>query len=181
MKLLPEMGGALFVLLVSTGFGLWFSNSAQIGPGLPPPAVTKEAPQATQVLSLILARNLGVYAVLLLGLVSWGLFTVGALLATGLQLGGLLGLASSAGMSTSQMFWLLAPHGTLEVPALVFGGSVGLHGSRLAFRALQRPGGSMDASTRRQLFIFAGVGLTLLVIGAFVEAFVTVGQMLPRV
>ena len=84
-------------------------------------------------------------------------------------------------MSTSQMLWLLAPHGALEVPALVLGGSVGLHGGRLAFRALQRPGGSMEAPTGRQLFIFAAVGLALLIMGAVIEAFVTLGHMVPRV
>ena len=119
----------------------------------------------------ILRRNMTVFVMLLLGVVSAGAVTVVVLLANGIALGQLIGLAKGAGMSNAAVASLIVPHGVLELGALCVAGAVGLKGVRLAFgiRAL-----AWESLKSLRVGTVMAFGLGALAAAAAIEAFVTV-------
>ena len=69
---------------------------------------------------------------------------------------------------------LVAPHGIVEVPALVIGGAAGLRLGGVAIGALRGryDDGDVAAAIRRTYLILLGL-VPLFVVAAFVEAFLT--------
>ena len=118
----------------------------------------------------ILRRNMTVFVILLLGVVSAGAVTVVVLLANGIALGQLIGLAKGAGMSNAAVASLIVPHGVLELGALCVAGAVGLQGVRLAFEIRSLGWGSLRSLRVGTVMAF---GLGALAAAAAVEAFVT--------
>ena len=95
----------------------------------------------------------------------------------GLAFNGLL-VGALAGVSDPMTFLaLVAPHGILELPTVALAGGIGIHLGHVGWRALR---GRADAPAvaeelKRAAVLLVGIAL-LLVIAAFIEAFVT-----PRV
>lgn len=123
-----------------------------------------------ELFAFILRRNMTVYVVLLLGVVSAGLVTIVVLVGNGMAVGQLIGFAKAGGMSSVDVANLLLPHGVLELGTLCIAGAVGLRGIPLAFRiwALNR---QLLKSLRLGAVLVFGLGA--LTAAAGVEAFVT--------
>ena len=168
--------GAVFVLLVGLVAGLaiaeWI-NAMPAGPTSPVAANRSPGaePAGWELFAFILRRNMTVFLMLLLGLVSAGLVTVVILLGNGLAVGQLIGFARASGISHVDVAYLLLPHGVLELGALCVAGAVGLRGIGLAFRI-----SSIDRRHFKSLRLGAVLvfGLGALTTAAGVEAFVTV-------
>ena len=168
--------GAVLVLLVGMAAGLavaeWI-NAMPAGSTQPVAADKPRAAEPTdwQLFGFILRRNLTVFVMLLLGVVSAGLVTVVVLLGNGLAIGQLIGFAGASGMSRVDVAHLLLPHGVLEMGALCVAGAVGLQGFRLAIKT-----STLDRRSFRslRLGVVLVFGLGALATAAGVEAFVTV-------
>jgi len=95
-----------------------------------------------------------------------------------------LGLVFSMSLQSRGLWMSLAsivPHGILELPAVFFGTSIGLmlgaHAVKSLFRGTEI---TLGAELIRGLRIFCTVILPLLLIAAFVEAFLTSALVSPR-
>ncbi|MCY3623804.1 MAG: stage II sporulation protein M [Gammaproteobacteria bacterium] len=136
------------------------------------PARRVEEPVGWDLFAFILRRNMTVFLILLLGVVSAGLVTIVVLLGNGLAVGQLIGFARVSGMSQVDVAYLLLPHGVLELGALCVAGAVGLRGIPLAFGISAIERSSFAALRLGTVLVF---GLGALAGAAGVEAFVTVG------
>ena len=132
------------------------------------PAARERSPW--ELFAFILRRNMTVYVVLLLGVVSAGLVTIVVLVGNGMALGQLIGFAGAAGMSLADVANLLLPHGVLELGALCVAGAVGLKGIPLAFSISSVNRQSVNSLRLGTVLVF---GLVALTVAAGVEAFVT--------
>lgn len=75
-------------------------------------------------------------------------------------------------------FWsfllAIAPHGVLELPAVLLGTAIGLKlGTRAIARFIKKDGSDLSAELARGLRFFVAVIIPLLTISALIEAFVT--------
>ncbi|MDE0422892.1 MAG: stage II sporulation protein M [Gammaproteobacteria bacterium] len=125
---------------------------------------------AWELFAFILRRNMTVFVVLLLGLVSAGTVTIVVLLGNGIAIGQLIGFAKGAGMSNVAVANLLLPHGVLELGALCVAGAVGLQGARIALRL---PTLNRACLGSLRLGLVLAYGLASLSVAAGIEAFVT--------
>lgn len=168
--------GAVLVLLAGVAVGIAVAEWINAMPAGATPAVVGDAPRGAdpggwELFEFILRRNMTVFLMLLLGVVSAGLVTVVVLLGNGLALGQLIGFAGASGMSRVDVAHLLLPHGVLELGALCVAGAVGLQGIRLAFRISYFDRCSFKSLRLGAVLVF---GLGALAAAAAVEAFVTV-------
>lgn len=167
---------AVFFLVVGLAAGIAIAEWINAMPAEATPAVGtgrphRGDPDGWELFAFILRRNMTVFLMLLLGIVSAGLVTVVVLLGNGIAVGQLIGFARVSGMSLADVAYLLLPHGVLELGALCVAGAVGLRGIRLAvgLSAIDRTAfGSLRLGT---VLVF---GLVALAAAAAVEAFVTV-------
>ncbi|MFP9192274.1 stage II sporulation protein M [Natrialbaceae archaeon A-CW1-1] len=110
----------------------------------------------------------------ILGAVTLGLFTLVVMVFNGILIGN-IGVGAGAEMGFDLMFVLLVPHGIFELTALFIAAGVGF---RLVHRFAQRLRGTRKSFLtkayiyRTLLFVF--FGWLLLVLAAFVEAYVTI-------
>lgn len=98
-----------------------------------------------------------------------GVGTATALLFNGAIIGGLYGVFDGGAFLA-----LVAPHGAIELPAIVVAGGLGFHLALVGWRGLR---GRLSAAAvgeelRRAFDVLVGLGLVL-VVAAFVEAFLT--------
>ena len=98
--------------------------------------------------------------------------------------GAALGVAFSLSIQTRGLWRSLAslgPHGVVELPAVFLGTGIGLY---LGAHALKKLGARSEKSLRGEIFhglkFFCAVILPLLLLAAFVEAFVTAALVGPR-
>lgn len=167
---------AVVVLLAGMGAGAAFADwihalpvdamsSADLGTATDPTARS-----GWELFWFILRRNMTVFVILLLGVVSAGTVTIVVLLGNGIAVGQLIGFAKGSGMSDATIANLLLPHGVLELGALCVAGAVGLRGFRLA-----RGISAFDRAHLKslQLGLVLAFGLGALAAAAGVEAFVT--------
>lgn len=175
---------AVFLLGVGLAAGIAIADwiNAMPGESTPPvgtdgftqedtPSGRVEEQAGWDLFAFILRRNLTVFLMLLLGIVSAGLVTVVVLVGNGIAIGQLIGFARVSGMSLMDVAYLLLPHGVLELGALCVAGAVGLRGVGLAFGIAaidRRSFGSLRLGT---VLVF---GMGALAAAAGVEAFVTV-------
>ncbi|MYK47077.1 MAG: stage II sporulation protein M [Gammaproteobacteria bacterium] len=166
---------AVLLLLVGLAVGTAVADWINAMPTetLPPITADRTAGQERsdwELFVFILRRNMTVYVMLLLGVVSAGLVTVAVLLGNGLAVGQLIGFARVSGMSNLDIANLLLPHGVLELGTLCIAGAVGLQGIPLALRV-----SSLDWSSIKSLRLGTALlfGLGALAAAAAVEAFVT--------
>lgn len=167
--------GAVLVLLIGLVAGIAIAEWINALPAGSTPPVAADRPRAAEprgwdLLVFILRRNMTVFVMLLLGVVSAGAVTVVVLLGNGLALGQLIGFAGASGMSRVDVALLLLPHGVLEVGALCVAGAVGLQGVRFALGI-----SAVDRRAFRSLRLGAVLvfGLCALTTAAGIEAFVT--------
>ena len=176
--------GAVAVLVVGLAAGIAIAEWINAMPADPMPPVGADAPSPAgassgrveepagwELFAFILRRNMTVFLVLLLGVVSAGLVTVMVLLGNGIAIGQLIGFAKFSGMSQLDVACLLLPHGVLELGALCVAGAVGLKGIRLAFEISAIERRSFHSLRLGTVLVF---GLAALAAAAGVEAFVTV-------
>ena len=167
---------AVFVLVVGLVAGIAIAEWINAMPAESTPPVvahrpSRAEPAGWELFAFILRRNMTVFLMLLLGVLSAGLVTVVVLLGNGLAVGQLIGFARVSGMSHADVAYLLLPHGVLELGALCIAGAVGLRGIGLAFglSAIDR-----SAFESLRLGTVLAFGLVSLAGAAAVEAFVTV-------
>ncbi|MFC7214527.1 stage II sporulation protein M [Saliphagus sp. GCM10025334] len=120
------------------------------------------------------ANNSGPFALAILGAVSLGAFTLLIMVFNGVLIGNLaVGIGGLIGYG--EFVALLVPHGVFELTALFIAAGIGF---RLVHRFGQRLRGSRDSFlTKRYLYrtgLLACFGWFLLVLAAFVEAYVTI-------
>lgn len=172
--------GAVFLLVVGLAAGIGIAEWINAMPAEATPPVVPETPAAADsqaepigwdLFAFILRRNMTVFVVLLLGVVSAGLVTIVVLLGNGLAVGQLVGFAQIAGMSQTDVAYLLLPHGVLELGALCIAGAVGLRGVGLAFGISTINRRAFESLRLGTVLVF---GLVALAAAAGVEAFVTV-------
>ena len=167
---------AVLVLLVGVAGGIAIAEWINTMPAESTPSVASDKPTGAEpagweLFAFILRRNMTVFLMLLLGVVSAGLVTVVVLLGNGLAVGQLIGFAGAVGLSRVDVAHLLLPHGVLELGALCVAGAVGLQGIRLAFGISTVDRRSFKSLRLGAVLVF-GVGA--LATAAAVEAFVTV-------
>ncbi|MFP8956420.1 stage II sporulation protein M [Natrialbaceae archaeon A-CW3] len=110
----------------------------------------------------------------ILGAVTLGLFTLVVMVFNGILIGN-IGIGAGAEMGFDLVFVLLVPHGVFELAALFLAAGVGF---RLVHRFGQRLRGTRESFItkaylyRTSLFVF--FGWLLLVLAAFIEAYVTI-------
>lgn len=167
---------AVFLLMVGLAAGIGIAEWINAMPAESPLPVSADRPPRAEpvgweLFTFILRRNMTVFLMLLLGVVSAGLVTIVVLLGNGLAVGQLIGFARVSGMSQVDVAYLLLPHGVLELGALCVAGAVGLRGIPFAFgiRAVERS--SFVALRLGTVLVF---GFGALAAAAGVEAFVTV-------
>ena len=167
---------AVFVLVVGLAAGVAVAEWINAMPAESAPRVGADGPRPAELVgwelfAFILRRNMTVFLILLLGVVSAGLVTIVVLLGNGLAVGQLIGFARISGMSNVDMAHLLLPHGVLELGALCVAGAVGLRGIPLAFGIWGIDRTSFESLRLGTVLVF---GLGALAGAAGVEAFVTV-------
>ncbi|MCX7894175.1 MAG: stage II sporulation protein M, partial [Burkholderiales bacterium] len=128
----------------------------------------------------ITSNNIQVSLYAFAGGITFGALTVYALVQNGLMVG-ILGGAIGTGPRAIEFWSLIAPHGALELPAIVLAGAAGL---TLA-RALVAPGDlpradSLRAASRPAVQLVLGA-VPLLVVAGAIEGFVTPAKLDPRI
>ena len=167
---------ALVLLLVGVAAGIAIAEWINAMPAESTPTVAADKPRGAapadwELFAFILRRNMTVFLMLLMGVVSAGLVTVVVLLGNGLAVGQIIGFAEASGMSRVDVAHLLLPHGVLELGALCVAGAVGLRGIRLAFGISAIDLRSFNSLRLGTVLVF---GLGALAAAAGIEAFVTV-------
>ncbi|MCY3840078.1 MAG: stage II sporulation protein M [Gammaproteobacteria bacterium] len=168
--------GAVSVLVVGLAAGIAIAEWVNAMPAGSTPPVVSHRPPGTEpagweLFAFILRRNLTVFLMLLLGVLSAGLVTIVVLLGNGLAVGQLIGFARTSGMSHADVAYLLLPHGVLELGALCIAGAAGLRGIGLAFGISAFDRRALESLRLGTVLVF---GLGALSAAAGVEAFVTV-------
>lgn len=167
---------AALVLGVSTVVGFFLGSFVPVE-SLPAPGETGSNPFFPAELTTysIAVNNLVALGIMLLGAVSLGIATVFSLALNGLLIGAVVGIAVQQA-SPVAVFALIAPHGVIEIPALLIVAAIGLRFGRLTVRYLR--GKETVLVTERDLRE-AGwllvVAIVLILIAAYVEANVTIG------
>lgn len=132
-------------------------------PGFLPPLTTVD----------LAVNNLVAMCVLLLGAVSLGLVTLAGLVVNGLLIGVIVGIAVQR-LDAVVVFVLIAPHGVLEIPALLVAATVGLRFAWLTVRYTR--GLEEELVTRRDLReagVLVAAASLLILVAAYIEANVT--------
>ena len=169
---------SIAILTAGGAFGGWAASAAspQAGPAVDGPAAIqafrdRTASQAAEGYFLtILTSNLGVYAWLLMGIVSGGLTTVAILAFNGILIGQAAVVATQLGASGTTLVLLSLPHGIPELAAFVLAGAVGLQGPALLSVWLRHAGGT---EFLQSLWRPALLGLPVLAVAAGIEVRVT--------
>jgi len=119
-------------------------------------------------------NNLVAAFVMLLGAVSIGTVTLFGLVLNGLLLGGVVGVVAQE-LPLVVVLALIAPHGIIELPALLVVAAIGLRFARLTVRYLR--GLEAELVTRRDLREagwLAAVAAVMIVVAAYIEANFTI-------
>ncbi|MCA1065321.1 stage II sporulation protein M [Rossellomorea sp. AcN35-11] len=119
----------------------------------------------------ILKNNLKASVPLLLGFISLGVTTLGALLINGVAIGGSI-IASTDYLTPFQIVCLIVPHGLLEIPALLLSSTVGFYSLKMLFVFLKGRRVDMKREFKTILYLLLII-IILFVSAAFVEANVT--------
>jgi uncharacterized membrane protein SpoIIM required for sporulation len=118
---------------------------------------------------MIAANNWLVSATAIYGGVALGIPTTLDMLLNGFIVGALYGVADPLAF-----FALVAPHGIIELPAIIIAGGLGLHLAATVFGVLRGSKTSTELAGVLRLAYRVLLGLAVvLVIAAFVEAFLT--------
>lgn len=165
------LGVIVGVLLLAAGYNLLEIIADLLGESLFPEEVGEFG--GFELAWFLVVNNTRAFFVSILGVLTLGLLTAWIILFNGI----IVGNVSAAVAETVGLDYILVgllPHGIFELPALFVAAGVGF---RLLYRFGQRVLGSRDAVlTKPYLYrttLLVLVGWLLLVVAAFVEAFVT--------
>jgi stage II sporulation protein M len=119
----------------------------------------------------ILKNNLKASVPLLLGFISLGVTTLGALLINGVAIGGSI-IASADYLTPFQIICLIVPHGLLEIPALLLSSTVGFYSLKLLFTFFRGRHVDFKYEIKTIIYILLII-IILFASAAFVEANIT--------
>ena len=157
----------LFGLAVAGGWQLTGAYSLDLPAGSDPSAVFGTFPAGVFV--MIAANNWLVSATAVYGGVVLGLPTAADMLLNGFIVGALAGVVDPLAFAA-----LVAPHGVIELPAIVVAGGVGFHLAVLVAGVLRGSRTSAELAVGLRLAYRVLLGLAVvLVIASFIEAFLT--------
>ncbi|PCR91844.1 stage II sporulation protein M [Natrinema ejinorense] len=163
-------GIVIGVVLMLAGYNLLEIIQELVGEPLFPDISGQSRLELAQ---FLLVNNTRAFLLSILGVVTLGLLTVWAMVFNGVIVGN-IGAFITRDVGLDYILVGLLPHGIFELPALFIAAGVGF---RLLYRFGQRIRGSRNAVfTKPYLYrtgILVLVGWLLLVVAAFVEAFVT--------
>ena len=177
-ELRPHIKASIFLLAIGMLVGILsgahffdiaprFSESlgsfAQIFTGLPKPLLAS---------AIFLNNGVKTFLVLLLGVVG-GILPVCFLLLNGYAIGLVLYITiQSKGIASFLL--AIVPHGIFELPAVLLGASIGIFlGARATKRLFGKFETTLKSDLRRAIRFYCAVILPLLLVAAFVEAFIT--------
>ncbi|HEY2986135.1 MAG TPA: stage II sporulation protein M [Candidatus Binatia bacterium] len=129
-------------------------------------------PRPYLALAIFLNNSLKTLAVIVAGVLG-GILPLVFLLGNGFALG-IVFYASLASKGLPTFFLSITPHGLFELPAILLGSSIGLMlGVRAIKRLFGNGGTTIGEDFRRGLRFYVVVIMPLLLLAAFIEAFVT--------
>ena len=118
-------------------------------------------------------NNLIAITVALLGAVSIGLFSGFVLVLNGVVVGAVVQLALRE-VSALTVFLLIAPHGILEIPAILLVAAIGFRFGHRTYRYVRgRTDELVTRSDLREAGLIYAVAVVLIVVAAWIEAEVT--------
>ncbi len=164
-------GVVVGALLLAAGYNLLEIVEELLGEGLFPEGIADLS--SLELARFLLVNNTRAFLLSIVGALSLGLLTAWAMVFNGIIVGN-VGAAVAADVGVDFIVVGLLPHGIFELPALFIAAGVGF---RLLYRVGQRVRGTREAALtkpylyRTALLVLAG--WLLLVVAAFVEAFVT--------
>ncbi|MFC6767984.1 stage II sporulation protein M [Natrinema soli] len=165
------LGVLIGVLLYAAGYNLLEIIADLLGESLFPENIGEMG--GLELAQFLLVNNSRAFLLSILGALTLGLLTAWAMLFNGVIVGN-VGAVVTETVGFDYILVGLLPHGIFELPALFIAAGVGF---RLLYRFGQRIFGARDAIvTKSYLYrtaILVLVGWSLLVVAAFVEAFVT--------
>ena len=158
---------ALFSLAVAGGWQLTAAYAIDLPAGSDPGAVFGTFP--ADVFVMIAANNWLVSATAVYGGVVLGLPTAADMLLNGFIVGALAGVVDPLAFAA-----LVAPHGVIELPAIVVAGGVGFHLAALVAGILRgnRTSAELAGGLRLAYRVLLGLAVVL-VVASFIEAFLT--------
>lgn len=165
------LGIVVGVLLFAAGYNLLEIIADLLGESLFPEDIGEMG--GLELAQFLLVNNSRAFLLSIAGVLTLGLLTVWAMVFNGIIVGN-VGAAVAETVGIDYILVGLLPHGIFELPALFIAAGVGF---RLLYRVGERILGSRDAILtkpylyRTAVLVFAG--WLLLVVAAFVEAFVT--------
>jgi uncharacterized membrane protein SpoIIM required for sporulation len=122
----------------------------------------------------ILKNNLIVTIKLILGAFILGLLTFTIIVFNGLSFGYLISEAFQKGLSLCTIVFLTLPHGIFEIPAIIIAGAAGF---KIPYEIVRYLAGRKEQILTKedikQYLTLALISIILIVIAAFVEAYVT--------
>ncbi|ADC64535.1 protein of unknown function DUF95 transmembrane [Ferroglobus placidus DSM 10642] len=125
----------------------------------------------------ILKNNLLVVTLLLSGTLLLGSTTLVNLMNSGITVARLIILANACNLSLHKFLLLVLPHGIFEIPAIIIAGAAGF---KIPYEIIRYLAGRKEQILTKEdikeYFTLALISIILIVIAAFVEAYVT-----PRV
>ncbi|SEQ72933.1 stage II sporulation protein M [Natrinema salaciae] len=165
------VGVVIGVLLLAAGYNLLEIIAELLGEGLFPEGVGEMG--GFELAQFLLVNNTRAFLLSIGGALTLGLLTAWAMLFNGIIVGN-VGAVVAERVGVDYILVGLLPHGIFELPALFIAAGVGF---RLLYRFGQRILGSRNAVFTKPYLYRTGVlilaGWLLLVVAAFVEAFVT--------
>jgi len=121
----------------------------------------------------ILVNNLIAITVALLGAVSIGLFSGFVLVLNGVVVGAVVQLALRE-LSALTVFMLIAPHGIIEIPAILLVAAIGFRFGHRTYRYVRgRSDELVTSQDIREAALLYGVAVGMIVVAAWIETEVT--------
>jgi len=121
----------------------------------------------------ILVNNLVAITVALLGAVSIGLFSGFVLVLNGVIVGAVVQIALRE-VSALTVFMLIAPHGIIEIPAILLVAAIGFRFGHRTYRYVRGQSGELVTGRDiKEAAILYGVAVVMIVVAAWIEAEVT--------
>ncbi|MDF9747265.1 stage II sporulation protein M [Natrinema salsiterrestre] len=165
------LGVLIGVVLFAAGYNLLEIIENLLGEGLFPDGIGEMG--GLELARFLLVNNTQAFLLSIAGALTLGVLTAWAMVFNGIIVGNVAAIVTD-NVGFDYILVGLLPHGVFELPALFIAAGVGF---RLLYRFGERIYGTRDAIiTKRYLYrtgLLVLVGWLLLVVAAFVEAFVT--------
>ncbi len=171
MRLPPEVTVAISALMLG-GVSGWLVVALVLAAGeaATGPVGHVDLPPSVSLFLKIVVRNMTVYALLLTGVITWGVTSLSTLVFNGFVLGGLMATSLRGGMPMGTLAALLLPHGIIELGAFVTAGAIGLRGWSIGRRAMRTGRFDVDLTALRYP---VGMALAAILLAAAIESTVT--------